>query len=127
MNQASAEGDEAKEAPRCHRIPRPPSRELWKFKGNASLYVKPQTGALKWSYLTWPIYDVRLGRKLTAEEAAKVDLYPRTSFRWYALPPDEVTKPQLTVEQGVSRLLRGARDHARRAPDGRPHSGAIDG
>jgi hypothetical protein len=98
VNQASAEGDEAKER-LLPADPKATKGEPWKFKGNASLYVKPQTGALKWS-TTRPIYDVRLGRKLTAEEAAQVDL-TKDSFRWYALPPAEIAQPEVTVEKGL--------------------------
>ena len=99
VNQGYAEGDEAK----VRLLPPDPKAtkpELWKFKGNASLYVKPQTGTLKWN-TDRPIYDVRLGRKLTAEEAAQVDL-TQDGFRWYALPTAEVTKPEIAVEKGVS-------------------------
>ena len=64
------------------------------------LYVKPQTGALRW-HTDRPIYDVRLGRKISPEEAASVDL-TKDAFRWYALPPDEVTKPEVAVEKNVS-------------------------
>ena len=99
VNQAFAVGDEAKER-LLPADPKATKPEPWKFKGNASLYVKPQTGALKWNTQR-PIYDVRLGRKITAEEAAQVDL-TTDGFRWYALPPREITTPEITVEKGVS-------------------------
>lgn len=99
VNQAYAGGDEAKERV-LPADPKATTSEPWKFKGNASLFVKPQTGTLQWN-TERPIYDVRLGRKLTAEEAARVDL-TTDAFRWYALPPREITAPVLTVEKGVS-------------------------
>lgn len=99
VNQAYAEGDEAKER-LLPADPKATSSEPWKFKGNASLFVKPQSGTLQWN-TERPIYDVRLGRKLTADEAAQVDL-TTDAFRWYALPPREIAAPQLTVEKGVS-------------------------
>jgi hypothetical protein len=99
VNQAYAEGDEAKER-LLPADPKASKLEQWKFKGNASLYVKPQTGVLQWS-TDRPIYDVRLGRKLSAEEAATVDL-TKDGFRWYALPPREIAAPELAVEKGVS-------------------------
>jgi len=99
VNQAFAEGEEAAEMlrPADPKAARP---ELWKTKGNASLFVKPQTGALRWN-TDRPIYDVRLGRRITPEEAASVDL-TQDAFRWYALPPGEVTKPEVAVEKNVS-------------------------
>ncbi len=99
VNQAFAEGDEANEFVRP-ADPRASKPELWKTKANASLYVKPQTGALQWT-TDRPIYDVRLGRKITPEEAASVDL-TTDAFRWYALPPREVVKPEIKVEKGVA-------------------------
>lgn len=62
---------------------------------NASRVVKPQVGTLSWT-TDRPIYDVRLGRKITKDEAAKCDL-TQDGFRYYALPPAEVTKPVVTV------------------------------
>jgi hypothetical protein len=99
VNQAFAEGEEAAER-LLPADPKASKPELWKFKGNASLYVKPQTGTLQWN-TTRPIYDVRLGRKVSAEEAAEVDL-TKDGFRWYALPPGEITAPEMTVEKGIS-------------------------
>ena len=97
VNQAFAVGDEAKEFVRP-ADPRATKPEHWKTKANASLYVKPQTGVLKWN-TERPIYDVRLGRKITPEEAASVDL-TADAFRWYALSPGEVTKPEVAVSKG---------------------------
>ncbi len=97
VNQAFAEGDESKEFVRP-ADPRATKPELWKTKANASLYVKPQTGVLRWN-TERPIYDVRLGRKISPEEAATVDL-TTDGFRWYALPPGEVTKPEVAVNKG---------------------------
>ncbi len=64
---------------------------------NASKVVKPQTGALTWN-TSRPIYDTRLGRKISPEEAAHVDL-TRDAFRYYALPPAEVTPPQVLLNR----------------------------
>ena len=99
INQACAEGAEAKEMLRP-ADPKASKPEVWKMKGNASLYVKPQTGTLRWN-TERPIYDVRLGRKLSAEEAAQVDL-TRDAFRWFALPPAEVVAPEMAISAGVS-------------------------
>ncbi len=99
VNQAFADGDEARER-LLPADPKATKPELWKFKGNASLYVKPQTGTLRWK-TDRPIYDVRLGRRITTEEAESVDL-TKDGFRWYALPPAEITAPEITVEKGVS-------------------------
>lgn len=98
VNLAYAEGDEASEMLRP-ADPKATKPELWKTKGNASLFVKPQTGSLTWS-TERPIYDVRLGKRLTPEEAASVDL-TSDAFRWYALPPAEVVAPELAIEKGV--------------------------
>jgi hypothetical protein len=99
INQAFAEGDEAKEMllPPDRRATKP---ERWKAKGNASLFVKPQSGTLQW-HTSRPIYDVRLGRKVSAEEAPNVDL-TTDAFRWYALPVAEVVKPEITFAVGAS-------------------------
>lgn len=99
VNQGFADGDEAREMLRP-ADPRATKPEVWKTKANASLYVKPQTGALSW-HTTRPIYDVRAARKLTAEEAAQVDL-TKDAFQWYALPPAEITAPELTVGKGIN-------------------------
>jgi hypothetical protein len=99
VNQGYAEGDEANER-LLPPDPKASKPEVWKFKGNASLYVKPQIGALKWS-TDRPIYDVQLGKRLTPEEAAKVDL-TKDGFRWYALPSGEITKPEIVLDKGVS-------------------------
>ncbi|MEA3208859.1 MAG: hypothetical protein QOE70_1916 [Chthoniobacter sp.] len=99
INQACASGAEAKEMLRPPD-PKATKPEVWKTKGNASLYVPPQTGALRWNTAR-PIYDVRLGRKVTVEEAASVDL-TKDAFRWYALPPAEVVPPEVAISAGVS-------------------------
>jgi hypothetical protein len=98
VNQGHAAGAEAAEMlrPADPKATRP---EVWKTKGNASLYVKPQTAALRW-HTDRPIYDVRQGRKITAEEAARVDLQ-RDAFQWFALPPAEVVRPDLSVEKSA--------------------------
>lgn len=96
VNQGHATGAEAAEMlrPADPKATRP---ELWKTKGNASLYVKPQTGTLRWN-TERPIYDVRRARRVTAAEAARVDLQ-KDSFQWFALPPAEVVRPDLLVEK----------------------------
>ena len=66
--------------------------------GNASRVIQPQTGRLTW-HTDRPIYDVRLGRRLTADEAKVVDL-TREGFQYYALPPAVVTAPTVTVTRG---------------------------
>ena len=99
VNQSFAEGKESGDMLRP-ADPRATKPEPWKTKGNASLYVKPQTGVLKWN-TTRPIYDVRLGRKLGGDEAAKVDL-TEDAFRWYALPAAEVVAPEVTFAVGAS-------------------------
>jgi hypothetical protein len=99
VNQAFAEGDEAREMLRP-ADPKASKPEVWKMKGNASLYVKPQRAELDW-HTDRPIYDVRLGRKLTAEEAKQVD-FTKDGFQWFALPPAEVVKPECTIAAGVT-------------------------
>jgi hypothetical protein len=97
VNQGYATGDEAAQAllPPDKRATRP---EVWKNKGNASLYVRPQTAALLWN-TTRPIYDLRSGRKLTAGQAAQIDL-TKDAFQVYALPPAEIAEPVLRVTKG---------------------------
>lgn len=99
VNQGFAEGDEAKQLlkPADARATRP---EVWKTKANASLYVKPQTGALKWK-TSRPVYDLRLGRKVTPDEAATVDL-TKDAFQFYALPPAEIGTPEVSVVKSAS-------------------------
>ncbi len=99
INQEYAHGDEATVMLRP-ADPKASKPETWKMKGNASLYVPPRNGALQWK-TERPIYDVRLARKLSAEEAAFVDL-TKDAFRWYALPPAEVVKPEVVITPGVS-------------------------
>ena len=99
VNQAFAEGAEASEMLRP-ADPKARKPEIWKMKGNASLFVKPQTGTLQWN-TDRPIYDVRRGQKQSREEASTVDL-TGDSFAWYALPPAEVVAPKLEIQKGVS-------------------------
>ena len=98
VNQGFATGAEAAEMLRA-ADPKATRPELWKTKGNASLYVKPQTAVLRWN-TNRPIYDVRLGRKLTPAEAAGVNLQ-KDAFQWFALPPAEVVRPDLLVEKSA--------------------------
>lgn len=65
-----------------------------------------QTGELAWN-TGRPIYDVRLGRKVTQAEAGQVDLTAH-GFQWYALPPAEVTAPQIVLEPGESGYYEAA-------------------
>ncbi|HEV7869350.1 MAG TPA: hypothetical protein VGO90_16805, partial [Chthoniobacteraceae bacterium] len=99
INQAFAEGDEAQEMLRP-ADPKATKPEVWKTKGNASLFVKPRSARLGWN-TERPIYDVRLGRKLSGEEASQVD-FTRDGFQWFALPSREVVEPQITISAGVS-------------------------
>lgn len=57
--------------------------------------MQGQVGTLAW-HTTRPIYDVRLARRVTAEEAARVDL-THDAFQWYALPPEEVSTPEIAL------------------------------
>ncbi len=59
-----------------------------------------QTSTLEW-HTERPIYDVRLGRQLTAVEAQTVDL-TTNGFQYYALPPAVVVAPEVTVEVSAS-------------------------
>lgn len=99
INQEFAHGDDAKTMLRP-ADPKASKPETWKMKGNASLYVPPRNGGLQWN-TNRPIYDVRLARKLSAEEASQVDL-TKDAFRWYALPPAEVVAPEVAITAGVS-------------------------
>lgn len=63
-------------------------------------HLAGQTGELAWN-TTRPIYDVRLGRKVTQAEASQVDLQSH-GFQWYALPPAEVTAPEISLTAGES-------------------------
>lgn len=94
VNQSVAEGDEAKEMLRP-ADPKATKPEIWKTKGNASLYVPPQVAALRWN-TERPIYDVRRRQLVTADEAARVDM-TKDAFQWFALPPAEVVQPELIV------------------------------
>ena len=99
VNQATAEGDDAAEMLRP-ADPKATKPEIWKTKGNASLFVKPRTGALTWN-TERPIYDVRSARKLSPEDAAQVDL-TKDAFQWYALPPREITAPSVTLTKDIA-------------------------
>lgn len=66
---------------------------------NASRYVRPQVGTLAW-HTDRPIYDVRLHRRLTADEAKRVDL-TADGFQWYALPVAQVSQPKLTLSRNA--------------------------
>ncbi len=103
INQGVVEGKEARE------MLRPPDRkavdrEVWKTKGNASLFVKPQKGTLTWD-TDRPVYDVRKCMKLSEEEMSEVDL-TSDSFQWYALPPAEMTKPKIETTKDFSRFYQ---------------------
>jgi hypothetical protein len=69
---------------------------------NASQFVKPQTGTLKWNS-TRPVYDLNSGKKLTAQEVQTVDL-TKDGFVVFALPKSEFSVSTRRV--------------ARRNPDG---------
>jgi hypothetical protein len=64
-----------------------------------SQVVKPQVGRLAW-HTDRPIYDVRLGKRVTAAEASSVDL-TKDAFQWYALPAGPVSAPAVTVTAGA--------------------------
>ena len=71
---------------------------------NASEFVKPQTGTLKWNS-TRPIFDVATGKKLTMQEAQTVDL-TKDGFAVFALPPAEPKEVRLHWPGGIERFLR---------------------
>ena len=66
-------------------------------------HFTPCTATLAWTTKR-PIYDVRLRRKLTSDEARTCDL-TRDAFRYYALPPREIAAPQVTVAPGRAAFL----------------------
>ena len=66
---------------------------------NASQFIAPQIGTLAWT-TDRPIYDVRLGRKISPEEAAKCDL-TKEGFQYYACPPAEIVAPKITATAGA--------------------------
>ncbi len=70
-----------------------------KDKPDGRRLMKGQVGTVGWN-TTRPIYDVRLGRKISPGEAAKVDL-TKDAFQWYALPPEEVSTPQIAISDGT--------------------------
>ena len=53
-----------------------------------------QTVTLTWNGNSRPIYDVKLGSKLTQTQANSCDL-TTDGFRYYALPPADVTTPSI--------------------------------
>lgn len=71
---------------------------------NASRVIKPQTGTLAWN-TSRPIYDVRLGRKITSAEAKTVDL-TKDGFQFYALPPAPVVAPKVAVTPNADGFYR---------------------
>ena len=62
---------------------------------NASVVMKPQIGNLSWDTKR-PIYDMRAKRRVTTAEASTVDL-TRDGFAMYALQPDEISSPGVTI------------------------------
>jgi hypothetical protein len=66
---------------------------------NASVVVKPQVGQLRWN-ANRPIYDLRAHKRLSAAEAATVDL-TKDGFVLYALPATEVTTPSVSTALGA--------------------------
>jgi hypothetical protein len=106
LNWAYADGDEAKEFVRVPD-PRATRPEVWKTKANASLYVKPRKGTIRWN-TSRPIYSLREGRLLSSEEASTVD-FSRDAFQWYALPPNEPKEASAISERGrVGLEIKGA-------------------
>ena len=84
------------------------------FGQNASRVIAPQTGTLAW-HTARPIYDLRLGRKLTADEAKTVDL-THDGFQFYALPPATITLPKVVITRGSDDFYRAAVVIAHPAP-----------
>lgn len=74
--------------------------------GAAAREMAPRMGTLAWNTKR-PIYDVRLGRRVTAQVAATVDL-TQNAFQWYALPPAPVTTPTVVVTAGADGFYRAA-------------------
>jgi len=125
LNWAYAEGDEAKELVRPPD-PRATRPEVWKTKANASLYVQPRTGTIRWN-TSRPIYNVRERRWLANEEAAAVD-FSRDSFQWYALPPSKPESVEITApEAGRVRVeVKGADGVAMRGIPVAIERGVVD-
>ena len=69
--------------------------QAWEDGKNASQVVKPQIARLAWT-TTRPIYEVRLRRQLTRDDASQVDL-TADSFQYYAMPPEAVTRPTIKL------------------------------
>lgn len=114
VNWHYAEGDEAKELARP-ADPRSRKVEVWKTKGNASLYVKPVTADLTWT-TDRPIYDVKQARRLDGAAVQKAD-FSRDAFQWYALPPAEVTSVSVTTPDAGRAVVEV------RGPDGKAMRG----
>ncbi len=74
--------------------------ELHRTDPGNEQHLVGQTGEISWN-TSRPIYDVRLGRKVTEAEASQVDLQSH-GFQWYALPPAEVTAPEISLTAGES-------------------------
>jgi hypothetical protein len=72
---------------------------------NAMHAYTPATGALRWNTKR-PIYDLSLGRKLSAQEAAQCDLR-KDAMRVYALPPGELSAPSIQLHLGDDNYLYG--------------------
>lgn len=70
---------------------------------NDSRFVRPQVARLSWK-TDRPIYDVKLGRRLTPEGASSCDL-TEDGFRLYALPPREPIAPSLKFAAGARGYL----------------------
>jgi hypothetical protein len=114
LNWAYAEGDETKEFVRTPD-PRAARPEIWKTKANASLYVKPRTGTIRWN-TSRPIYNLREQRLLSEEQASNVD-FTRDAFQWYVLPPAapdhvEITFPEpgnvrIDIKSAEGTAMRG--------------------
>lgn len=80
--------------------------ELHRTDPGNERYLEGQTGEISWN-TSRPIYDVRLGRKVTEAEASQVDLHTH-GFQWFALPPAEITAPVMSVNTGESGYFEAA-------------------
>jgi len=70
---------------------------------NDGKFVRPQVAEISWR-TERPIYDLRLGRLVSADEARKCDL-TKDGFRFYALPPAEPASPSLELASGPRGFL----------------------
>jgi hypothetical protein len=107
LNWAYADGNETKEFVRSPD-PRAARPEIWKTKANASLYVKPREGSIRWN-TSRPIYHLREQRLLSGEQAANVD-FSRSAFQWYVVPPAPPDRVEIAIpERGRVRVdVKGA-------------------